>query len=312
VIGLGGDDARASAFDHTTLIGRSRDDAVTTRLAAEGAPDDPAGPAASRAGGAGHDTLLVTAAIDGVGDVCLRQSGGPGDDLITAEGSVSPQDGGSAASEVLLRGGAGTVNASAAVDGVVSSAVARVTVLGRSGDDVIAADATVEGSIEIEAEFDFAGIDVVDGGHGRDAIVGTVDAVSFATAEARCELSGGRGADRIDAVARASGVENDRAVAVDVLSGGRGDDVMTASADASEARNEVRGGAGDDVVLAETSVTTSPQATAASEVFGGAGDDRLAVTGGSADVAEGGAGRDLLQAGGGTPPRPGAAARTIS
>ncbi|MGO4843067.1 calcium-binding protein, partial [Rhizobiaceae sp. 2RAB30] len=83
-----------------------------------------------------------------------------------------------------------------------------------------------------------------------------------------------------------------------VLNGGNGNDILEAylSAKAAvleaddSARNILSGGAGNDRLLA----TVAPGSAGASFLDGGAGDDVLTVVGGTGNVLNGAAGRDLL------------------
>ena len=87
-----------------------------------------------------------------------------------------------------------------------------------------------------------------------------------------------------------------------VLNGGAGDDQLTAFlsatpdpavTDNSTAENRLDGGAGNDVLTA----TVAPGSIGSSFLSGGAGNDQLTVFGGSANVLDGGDGKDTLTSG---------------
>jgi Ca2+-binding RTX toxin-like protein len=233
-------------------------------------------------GGLGDDYLRTSPTTFGT----IRLEGGAGNDLLDMEESVIGQDGN-------LYGGDGE-------DFVIGS-LGTDYLYGGLGDDLLlgsipfsfqpgAGIAFLGGSID-------SGIDILDGGQGRDGLYGfngndflyggegnDSGSISFVTSggggntAGAAGLYGGAGDDFLD-----GGTGNDRldgGADNDTLVGGTGNDTLL-------------GGSGNDLIITSTLIAAGlPGAGGVSTANGGDGNDKIISNG--ADVVNGGNGIDLL------------------
>lgn len=128
---------------------------------------------------------------------------------------------------------------------------------------------------------------VVDGGFGRDRLVGTKAADDMSGGSGSDRLSGEGGRDRLD-----GGSGNDR------VEGGGGDDRL----DGGDGDDRVYGGSGDDFIVEAGQGNDARLDGGPGDDFIDAnrGDDPLVLGGSGNDILRGGNGRDLLQGGPGS------------
>ena len=141
----------------------------------------------------------------------------------------------------------------------------------------------------------------LEGGNGNDSLsahlIANAPPSGVFGVDASNVLSGGSGDDSLLAsIEIASGDSGSQLDISNTLDGGSGDDHLEASINVVPLQegpqlaveNHLEGGAGDDVLLA----TIVDGTMGSSFLFGGNGNDQLKVLGGSANVVNGGAGRD--------------------
>jgi Ca2+-binding RTX toxin-like protein len=223
----------------------------------------------------GADTLAISGALGSETSV----DGGAGDDTLSGGGDDDTLAGGSGADR--LDGGAGTDTLSFA------GRPAGVTV-------DLARGRTSEGDV-------LAGFEAVDGGDGRDRLLGSSAAETLRGGAGADVLRGGGGDDVLEGGLGADAVDGGPGddqisgdppqgdgyytpivhLSADVLGGGPGNDQITDSGGA----NRIEGGRGDDLLVG---------GSGRDRMSGGPGVDYLLGNGG-ADVLLGGPGRDRLR-----------------
>lgn len=312
VFGLGGNDRLYSGFNSVLLDGGEGNDRLQTFLSLMMPGEGRRSAFGQQVGGAGNDRLEADIAIGPIVpadpfyyvDAELRQSGGAGDDIITAsirDGGMgygaftavlsggdgddrltsditTPLPGGGVVAEARLYGGAGVdrIEADTFSSGL-DDGRATNRIRGDAGDDEIEAFADSDGN---SSGFS---LNEIDGGSGHDWIRALTDAVTnIGRNTQRNSILGGRGDDDIDAGhtfgSNGSGrVDN-------VLDGGSGDDRIRAWIEQKpnweqyemSALNDIRGGVGDDLLRARIEVDGSEgRLDLRNRVEGGSGDDIL-------------------------------------
>lgn len=309
--GGGGNDTLLGGAGADLLVGNSGDDLLD---GAAGADRIFGGSGADQLfGGAGND-LLRGQAGDGDrltgGDGNDTMRGGPGSDVVIETGdldfvltSTSLVGRGNdlllEIEGVELTGGAGDNSIDA------TTAVVPVTLIGAAGNDTLRGGA---GDDHLEG---LAGDDLLDGGGGVDRVVGEAD-VDWTLTDVALEgdgadtlvsieaavLTGGDGANLLDAtdfsgnVTLVGGKGNDTlrgGSGNDRLDGGAGDDRIAGHAGSDRAN----GGSGNDVLLGGAGNDTLLGGSGADSILGGDGDDTLKGQGGI-DRLCGGDGTDLV------------------
>lgn len=182
----------------------------------------------------------------------------------------------------------------------------ETTLAGGADDDRLVIDIAVDftGSVAINGRL--LGDDGDDRLEADGFAIARTSQDSKASALVYNVLFGGGGGDELSATASAR-AEGDGAPAraFNVLYGGDGNDSLSAEATAiggfslTSARNDLQGGAGDDVLRGVIDGDVAPEADGASHLHGGDGNDSLAVVGGAYNLLDGGAGDDGLAGGSG-------------
>jgi Ca2+-binding RTX toxin-like protein len=249
-----------------------------------------------------HETFFNT-----ITDITSYLDGGTGSDMLTALSTATARAYLHVRVLNHLEGGEGNDALISRVDAAGSGTIAVSNVLnGDAGDDHIEAHSSVtDGRLSVgssEAE------NHLDGGAGDDYLEAFLSATfdSGPTSEAENHLAGGAGDDCLKAYLSATFQDFFIPPVSDAnnhLDGGAGDDYLEAflrvafqSVDGtptSEAENHLAGGSGRDRLLGIIADDTD----GASYLDGGSGDDLLTVIGGTGNVLDGGAGRDILVGG---------------
>ena len=285
-------------------------------------------------GGAGDDHITIygrTGFATLEGTITNHATGGFGNDVLDATAILESINSLSATNS--LDGGAGNdvLHAYCFTDSDQSDPIGINELSGGDGNDMLQATQVTDG------ENAFTNVtNHLDGGNGNDVLVADLTALARLSVLATNHLEGGNGNDSLTAHLIAAGTEGGATRGVDasnVLSGGSGDDSLLASIEIvsdphlassylnlsntldggagddhleasinvvplhegqpQSVENHLEGGAGDDVLLATIVDTT----TGSSFLDGGNGNDQLKVVGGSANVLNGGDGRDSLTGG---------------
>lgn len=285
VYGLGGDDRLFSAYNLTRLNGGADDDEVTTDLTHAGSAAATNRAEAIQTGEAGDDTLsgrIRLTALDPEDPfhsvtAILRQSGGDGDDTMTAE--IVSAGTASGFYNAVLSGGAGDDFITAFLRGPAGSADATMLnrIDGGTGADLISADVYSSGGF-------FAGFaeNKVSGDAGDDQVDATAVAEGVGVATALNSVFGGAGNDRIHAETNA-GTNVGRTLQANSVWGGDGRDVIDVGHffglnSFSDIDNVVWGGAGSDTILAAIDHRPGYEQyllDALNDLSGGSGNDSL-------------------------------------
>lgn len=285
VYGLGDDDTLFSAYNLTRLNGGADDDEVTTDLTYAGSAALTNRAEAIQYGEGGDDTLwgrIRLTALDPEDPLysvtaILRQSGGDGDDTMTAE--IVSLGTASGFYNAVLSGGAGDDVITAFLRGPAGSADATMLnrIDGGTGADLITADVySSAGFFEGFAE------NKVSGDAGDDQVDATAVAGGVGFATAFNSVFGGDGNDHIHAETSA-GTDVGRTLQANSVWGGDGrDDIdvghFFGQNGSSDIDNVVWGGAGADVI--EARIDHRPgyeqyQLDALNDLSGGSGNDAL-------------------------------------
>ncbi len=273
------------ATDHLSVNGGAGDDSIVIT-----APSGVLSAATITAmGGDGADTLTGSNGDDVlVGGLGLDSvAGGGGNDTIiwTLGDGLDTVDGGAGVDTLVIQGGAG--DDTLAVTAMAGSLVSNVETIeldgGAGNDTVTGGDNHVVSGGDGDDRISFHGADTVDGGAGNDIITGVAGQVSSLNGSGNL-LHGGAGNDSISlTVTGAETLSGDSGN--DTISAGR-DDVDASVAGAAPNALLVDGGDGDDLL----------QATQGT-ILGGAGNDVIMVGSGSfstSQLATGGQAGDIL------------------
>ena len=307
VIGGAGNDTIAGDVASTTIFGGAGNDTITDNSGND-----------TLVGGAGNDTLNGSTGnnlyLDGVGDGYDSIIGGSGTDMIEATANstvigltaissveqisangftgVTIGAGSTATTNVTLNLSSVTITGISEVDGgvgndnITGSAVAN-TLTGGAGNDVLTGESTVANDFDGGAGNDTmvghtGGVNMfsVGTGDGADVFTGTTTSQDTILAEANNIAIGILAMTSIDTIS-ANGFTGV------TLSAGTTNSTFDLTNTTVVGISEADGGAGNDTITGNTTVTT---------ITGGAGTDTL--TGGTGnDTITGGAGNDLLKGG---------------
>ena len=254
-------------------------------------------------GGSGNDVLDSTAILQSFSSHLASNvlAGGAGDDVLRANCSTDSDAGGPVGINELSGGnGNDMLQAIQVTDGENNVTDVTNHLDGGNGNDVLVADSTALARLSVLAT------NHLEGGNGNDSLsahlIANAPPSGVFGVDASNVLSGGSGDDSLLAsIEIASGDSGSQLDISNTLDGGSGDDHLEASINVVPLQegpqlaveNHLEGGAGDDVLLA----TIVDGTMGSSFLFGGNGNDQLKVLGGSANVVNGGAGRDSLAGG---------------
>ncbi|MCU0901738.1 MAG: Hint domain-containing protein, partial [Cypionkella sp.] len=250
IYGGNGDDTIFSGDDADRVFGRDGRDYL------DGGVDDD-----SLYGGAGRDTIIGSEGNDSI-------DGGRGDDLIFGGLDLSFPD------VINIPNDAGDLRPENNAD-FIEGGFGNDTIYGMDDDDTIRGNEgndLVFGGVDNDVVFGDEGNDTLNGDDGDDSLEGNGDDDA---------LFGGAGADTLDG-----------GLGDDLLEGGDGDDSLIGS----DGDDTLRGGAGNDTINAGFQADLVDGGAGDDVIDGDAGDDTL-LGGAGADTLTGGLSNDLIQMG---------------